>query len=71
MEFDFFFNCTTTKFLLLGNHGLNSVVHVLNKVDFGSAESSLVGDVINVIGRFRVLTVDASNLQIIADCKFL
>ena len=55
---------TTTELLLSRYHSLDAVVHVLDKFDFREAESSLVGDVVNVIGRFRVLTVDTSNLNL-------
>ena len=51
------------KLLLFGYHCLDTVVHVLNKVDLGATESSLVRDVVDVVGRLRVLAVDASNLD--------
>ena len=61
---------TTTELLLSRYHSLHTVVHVLDKFDFREAESPLVGNVINVIGRFRVLTMDASNLNLetVSDC---
>jgi hypothetical protein len=36
----------------------------LDETDLGEAKSALVRDVINVISRLRVLTVDATNLDI-------
>lgn len=47
------------------NHGLDSVVHILDKVNFGESESSLVGDIENTITALRVLSVDSSNLDVI------
>lgn len=34
--------CSTTKLFLLGNHSLNTVVHILDEVNFRSSESPLV-----------------------------
>jgi len=55
--------CTTSKSLLFGDHGLNAIVHVLDEVDLRSAESSLVRYVVDVVGGLRVLSVDASDLD--------
>ena len=54
----------TAELFLLGNHSLYAVVHVLDEVNFRAAKSALVGDVVDVIGRLRVLTVDATNLNV-------
>jgi len=40
----------TLELLLFGDHGLHAIVHVLNKVNFGSAESSSVRDIVDVVG---------------------
>ncbi len=56
---------TYSEGLLGVNHGLNTVVHVLDEVLLGSAESSLVGDVVGGIGGFRVLTVDTADLDVV------
>ena len=55
--------CTSAKLLLLGDHGLDTVVHVLDKIDLRATKSSLVGNVIDVISRFGMLSVDASDLD--------
>ena len=34
--------CPASELLLFGDHGLDTVVHVLNKVNFGATESALV-----------------------------
>jgi len=56
---------TTSKLLFFGNHGLYTIVHVLDKVDLRSAKSPLVGDIISVVRRFRVLTMDSSDLDMV------
>jgi len=53
----------SAKLFLLGNHSFDTVVHILNKLNFRETESSLVGDVINMISRFGVLTVNSANLN--------
>jgi hypothetical protein len=51
---------------LLGvDHGLDTVVHVLDEVLFGAAESSLVGDVVNSVGGLGVLSVDTTDLDVV------
>jgi len=50
--------------LLLSDHGFDTVVHVLDEIDLRATESSLVGDIVDVIGRFRVLSMDASDLDV-------
>ena len=55
---------TTTKLFLFIDHGLDSIVHILNEINFGKTESPLVGDVVDVVSRLGVLSVDASDLDI-------
>ena len=55
---------TTTKLFLGFNHCLNTVVHVLDKINFGSSESSLVGDVVDVVCRLGVFSMDSSDLNV-------
>lgn len=50
--------------LLLLNHGLDTVVHVLDEVLLGAAQSALVGDVEGAVVGLGVLTVDASDLDV-------
>jgi len=58
------FRIRCSEFLLLGDHGLDTVVHVLDEIDLRATKSSLVGNVIDVISGFGVLSVDASNLDV-------
>ena len=51
--------------LLLLDHSLDTVVHVLDEVSLGAAESALVGDVVGGIGGLGVLTVDTSDLDVV------
>lgn len=57
--------CFDSQSLFSFNHGLDSVIHILDKVNFGESESSLVGDIENTITALRVLSVDSSNLDVI------
>jgi len=50
--------------LLGGDHGLDAVVHVLDELALGAAESALVGDVEGAIIGLGVLSVDASDLHV-------
>jgi hypothetical protein len=60
-----------SKFFFLINHGLNSVVHVLNKLCLASAESSLVRNIIDMIVSLGMLSVGTSNLDVIFVCNGL
>ena len=51
--------------LLLLNHSLDTVVHVLDELSLGAAESALVGDVVGGIGGLGVLSVDTSDLDVV------
>jgi len=50
--------------LLLLDHSLDTVVHILNEVLLRAAETSLVGDVVGGIGGLGVLTVNTSDLYV-------
>ena len=54
--------CWTHSFFSL-DHGLDTVVHVLNEGCFGSAESPPVGNVVDVVVRLGVLAVSAADLH--------
>ena len=56
--------CRRPELLLPLNHGLDAVVHILDKLDLGQAEASLVRDVVDVVGGLGVLAVDATNLDL-------
>ena len=55
--------CTTSELLLFGNHSLDTVIHVLDEINLRASESSLVGDIVDVVGRFRVLSMNSSDLN--------
>ena len=51
---------------LLGlNHGLDTIVHVLNEIFLRAAETSLVGDIVNSVSALRVLTVATTDLDVV------
>jgi hypothetical protein len=54
-----------SELLLSLNHSLDTVVHVLDEVDLRAAESSQVGDVVDVVVSLRVLTVGTSDLHVV------
>ena len=62
---------STTKLFLFCDHGLNAIIHVLNKVDFRPSKSALVGDIVDMISRLGVLAVDATNLNVVLVGNFL
>ena len=47
------------------DHGLDTVVHILNEIFLRTAETSLVGDIVGSVGRLRVLTVDTTDLDVV------
>ena len=49
--------------LLSIDHGLNTVVHVLDEVNFGTTQSAEVGDVIDTVIGLSVLTMGTTNLD--------
>jgi len=60
----------SSELLLSGDHSLNTIVHVLHKLNLRQAKTSLVGYIVDVVGRLRVLSVDTSNLdfETVSDC---
>ena len=50
---------------LLFDHGLDTVVHILDEIDFGATKSTLVRDIIDVVISFRMLTMGTSDLDIV------
>ena len=54
-----------SQLFLSSDHGLDTVVHVLDECDFGAAESSQVGDVVDVVISLRVLAVGTSDLHVV------
>ena len=54
----------TSDLLLSFNHSFHTVVHILDKLNFRKAKASLVWDVIDMVGRFGVFAVDASDLNL-------
>jgi hypothetical protein len=51
--------------LLGSNHGLHAVVHVLDEVNFGTTQSAKVGNVVDAIVTFSVLSVGSTDLDIV------
>ena len=54
-----------SEFLLSIDHGLNTVVHVLDEVNFGTTQSTEVGDVIDTVIRLSVLTMGTTDLDVV------
>ena len=52
------------------DHGFNTVVHVLDEVDFGTAKSAKVGNVEDAIVSLSVLSVGSTDLDVVlvSDC---
>ena len=52
------------------DHGFDTVVHVLDEVDFGTTESAEVGNVEDAIVSLSVLTVGSTDLDVVlvSDC---
>ena len=51
------------ELLLSTDHSLDTIVHVLNQVNFGSAEASSVGNIENTVVSLTVLSMDTSDLN--------
>merc|ERR1712157_163170 len=51
--------------LLSLDHGLDSVVHILDEVDLGTAETTQVGDIEDTVIGLSVLTVGTANLHVV------
>ena len=56
---------------LSGDQCLDAVVHILNELNLGAAEPSLVWDVVYMVGRLRVLAVGTSDLDMMLISKGL
>ena len=52
------------------DHGFNTVVHVLDEVDFGTAKSAEVGNVEDAVVSLSVLSVGTTDLDVVlvSDC---
>ena len=63
--------CTTcsfsssTKCFLGSDHSFDSIVHILNQVDFSSSESSSVRDIENTIISLSVFSMNSSDLNVV------
>ena len=57
--------CSYSEFLLSLDHGLDTVVHILDKVDLGATESAEVGDVEDAVVGLSVLAVGTTDLDVI------
>ena len=51
--------------VLSSDHGLDTVVHVLDEFLLGAAEAALVGDVVGAVVGLGVLTVDTTDLDVV------
>lgn len=58
-------NKSCSEGLLPVDHSLDTVVHILDEVDFGAAESADVGDIVDVVVGLGVLTVGTSDLHVV------
>ena len=47
------------------DHGLDTIVHVLDEVLLGATQAALVGDIEDAIAGVRVLTVAATDLDVV------
>jgi len=54
-----------SEFLLGGDHGFDSIVHILDEVDFGTTKSTLVGDIKDTIVSLSVLSMSSSDVNIV------
>ena len=41
--------CATAELLLLSNHGLNTIVHILHEINFGASKTSFVRDIVDMV----------------------
>lgn len=53
-----------TKFFLFSDHSFDTIVHILDEILLRPTESTLVGDVVDVVVSFSVLTVGTSDLNV-------
>ena len=70
INFTFFWSATA-KFFLSRNHGFDTIIHVLNELNFRESKSSLIGDVVDVVISFCMFSVCASYLDIELVCNCL
>ena len=54
-----------SKFLFGVDHSFNAVVHVLDEIDLGTTESTEVGDVEDAVVGLGVLTMSATDLDVV------
>ena len=59
------------EFFFFVDHCFYSIIHVLDKLSLASAKSSFIGNIIDVVIGFSVLTMCASNLNVILVCNCL
>ena len=59
------------KSLLFLNHCLDTIIHVFDKLNFTSAKSSLVRNVVDVIVCLSMLSMSTSDLHIVLICNSL
>ena len=59
-----------SEFLLTGDHGLDTIVHILNKVLLRATESTAVRDIEDAIAGIGVLTAGSTDLDVVlsSDC---
>jgi len=62
--------CNSHRFLG-SDHGLNAIVHILNKGALRASKSALVRDVVGCIHSLRVLSMDSTDLHVVLVCDFL
>ena len=55
----------STELKLSGHHGLDTVVHVLDKLDLTTAETTPVGDIEDAIAGVGVLAVATADLHVV------
>ena len=53
------------EFLLSGDHGLDSVVHILDEVLLGATETSSVGDIEDSVGHVGGLSTGSTDLHVV------
>ena len=61
----FWFFRSISECLLGLDHGLDTVVHILNEIFLRTSETSLVRDIVSSVIRFGVLSMDTTDLDVI------
>ena len=64
-------SCSLGDGLFSGNHSVDTIDHILNKVFLRSSESSSVGDIVGTVIGLRVLSVDTSDLHLVFVSNFV